>query len=207
MGAERFELPLRTRTPSAWATQVLRDPLALLCDHAHLEKKAAGNALDLLNRWPDPSPPAGWIRRLAAIARDEVEHLGIVTKLIERRGGQMTRLHRNPYANALHRLVRRGEGPLDTLDRLLVSALIEGRSCERFTVLAEHCPDEELANIYRGLLASERGHFLTFRELADFVLPDPSAVTHRWQELLDAEAELISGQPASPRILGGAERS
>ena len=65
-------LPLRWNTPLSWATGVLGEPLPLLNDHAHLEKKAAANALELLNRWPEPSPPENWVAAMTAIARDEV---------------------------------------------------------------------------------------------------------------------------------------
>src|SRR4051812_15446577 len=102
------DLPLRFQTPPQWAPQVLRDPLALLNDHAHLEKKAATNALELLNRWPEPSPPENWVAAMTAIARDEVEHLAIVSRILARRGGKLTKSHANPYAGELHKLVRKG---------------------------------------------------------------------------------------------------
>ena len=103
------DLPLKYQTPVEWAMQALREPLLLLNDHAHLEKKAATNALELLNRWPDPSPPENWVAAMTAVARDEVEHLAVVSRLLARRGGRLTKSHSNPYANALHRLVRKGQ--------------------------------------------------------------------------------------------------
>src|SRR4028118_2189351 len=133
------DLPLKYATPPAWAADALRRPLELLNDHAHLEKKAASNALELLNRWPEPSPPENWVAAMTAIARDEVEHLSVVCRLLARRGGRLTRQHRNPYASDLHKLVRRGQGPGELVDRLMISALIEARSCERFRLLADHC--------------------------------------------------------------------
>src|SRR5215212_3137249 len=103
------ELPLRYRTPAAWAAEVMAAPLELLNDHAHLEKKAASNALELLNRWPEPSPPENWVAAMTAVARDEVEHLAVVSRLLARRGGRLTKSHANPYAAELHKLVRRGQ--------------------------------------------------------------------------------------------------
>src|SRR5215213_4622160 len=129
---KRFELPLKYETPLRWATEALRHPLELLNDHAHLEKKAAANALELLNRWPEPSPPENWVAAMTAVARDEVEHLATVSRLLARRGGTLTRQHANPYAADLHKLVRRGKGKEELVDRLMISALIEARSCERF---------------------------------------------------------------------------
>ena len=102
--ARSADLPLRSQTPDAWAHLALSDPLALLNDHAHLEKKAAANALELLNRWPEPNPPEYWVEKMSAIARDEVDHLAIVTRLIARRGGKLTKFHRNVYAERATRL-------------------------------------------------------------------------------------------------------
>lgn len=187
------DLPLKWKTPDRWAKQVLEQPLALLNDHAHLEKKAATNALDLLNRWPEPTPPENWVQAMTAIARDEVEHLAIVTRLLARRGGRLTRTHSNPYAQGLRDLVRIGGGRMELMDRLMISALIEARSCERFMLLAEVAEDRELAMLYRGLYASEAGHYRIFIELARS-LPDAMAVSQRWNELLAAEVDVIRNQ-------------
>src|SRR5438045_8270364 len=111
------DLPLRYHTAASWAREVLRQPLALLNDHAHLEKKAAANALELLNRWPEPNPPENWVSAMTAIARDEVEHLAVVSRLLARRGGRLTRQHSNPYASELHKLVRWGRGTEELVDR------------------------------------------------------------------------------------------
>src|SRR6188508_1188491 len=123
------ELPLRYQTPPTWAAGVLARPLELLNDHAHLEKKAAANALELLNRWPEPAPPENWVAAMTAVARDEVEHLAVVSRLLARRGGRLTKSHANPYASELHKLVRKGRGSEELLDRLMISSLIEARSC------------------------------------------------------------------------------
>src|SRR3954468_10395247 len=136
------DLPLRYATPPAWAAAVMAAPLELLNDHAHLEKKAASNALELLNRWPEPSPPENWVAAMTAVARDEVEHLATVCRILARRGGRLTRQHSNPYAAELRALVRQGEGRAELVDRLMVSALIEARSCERFKLLGEACEDD-----------------------------------------------------------------
>src|SRR5215210_6264924 len=114
------ELPLRYQTPPLWAREVLSRPLELLNDHAHLEKKAAANALELLNRWPEPSPPENWVAAMTAVARDEVEHLAVVSRLLARRGGRLTKSHSNAYAAELHQLVRRGRGPEELIDRLMI---------------------------------------------------------------------------------------
>lgn len=193
------ELPLRVQTPDDWGAQVLRKPLALLNDHAHLEHKAGTNALELLHRWPEPSPPEKWVQMMTAVARDEVDHLAIVSRLLSRRGGRLTRHHRNPYARGLRDLVRMGAGPDELMDRLMVAALIEARSCERFEILARMTPDEELARLYGDLWASEHGHYLVFVNLSRDVCAD-EVVDRRFDEMLDAEARLIVEQPPGPRM-------
>lgn len=174
----------------------------LLNDHAWLEKKAASNALELLNRWPEPNPPENWVSAMTAIARDEVEHLAVVVRLLARRGGRLTRSHVNRYAADLRDLVRRGEGPDELLDRLLISALIEARSCERFELLSRCCDDEELAKLYRGLWASEAGHYRVFLDLAR-QLPSRPKIDARWKEMLSAEARIIRAQPPGPSMHSG----
>lgn len=193
-------LPLHSTTPLAWARAVLADPLALLVDHAFLEKKAANNALELMTRWPGDWVP-GWAETMTAVARDEAAHLAQVTRCITRRGGRLARVHKNPYANELRLLVRKG-GTGETVDRLLVAALIEARSCERFGVLAEAAEDAALAKLYRALYTSELGHYQVFLKLAAKTAGTP-AVEIRWQELLAAEARILARQEPGPRIHSG----
>jgi tRNA-(ms[2]io[6]A)-hydroxylase len=200
------DLPLRYVTPIEWASDVLRKPLELLNDHAHLEKKAASNALELLNRWPEPAPPENWVAAMTAVARDEVDHLAVVSRLLARRGGRLTKSHTNPYASALHQLVRKGRGSEELADRLMVSSLIEARSCERFQLLGQACQDVELAKLYRALWASEHGHYLSFLQLAEKIL-DVDSVARRWDEMLESEARIIQKQPAGPRMHSGLDAS
>jgi tRNA-(ms[2]io[6]A)-hydroxylase len=201
-----LELPLEYRTPDRWAEQVLRHPLALLSDHAYLEKKAASNALELMNRWPEPVCPEGWVNTLASVARDEAAHLYSVTRLLSQRGGRLERLHKNPYASDLRRLVRKGAGGLELLDRLLVSALIEVRSCERFEVLSRVCQDIELAQFYRSLWGSEFGHYTVFLQLARDIVPERE-VDQRWSEMVQSEERIIASQPAGPRMHSGLDHA
>ena len=198
------KLPLVYRTPDEWAAMAMGDPLALLNDHAYLEKKAASNALELLNRWPEPAPPDEWTLTLSAIASDEAAHLSSVVRLLSERGGRLQRTHRNDYANQLRQHVRKGHGSAELLDRLIISALIELRSCERFKLLASDCRGREarLARFYERLWSSERGHYHVFLRLAGLTLP--SAPVHdRWQEFLQIEADVIRAQAPGPRIHSG----
>jgi tRNA-(ms[2]io[6]A)-hydroxylase len=183
---------------------VLHHPLALLSDHAYLEKKAASNALELMNRWPEPTCPEGWVNTLASVARDEAAHLHSVARLLSQRGGRLERLHKNPYANDLRRLVRKGAGVQELLDRLLVSALIEARSCERFEVLSRVCQDAELGQFYRSLWGSEFGHYTVFLQLARDIV-QKQVVEERWVGMVEAEGRIIVSQPPGPRMHSGFE--
>lgn len=194
------ELPLLSKTPAGWGKSALEDPIALLIDHAFLEMKAAQNAMELMTRWPSEWTP-GWVEAMTSVARDEASHLAQVTRLLIRRGGQMERGHKSFYASDLRRLVRGGKQG-ETLDRLCVSALIEARSCERFSVLAAEAEDEELAAFYRALHSSEMGHYKVFLKLAHKMAPKEE-VAARWQALLEAEARIIAAQPPGCRIHSG----
>lgn len=209
MAADVTEAGLRVATPASWATAALADPLALLNDHAHLEKKAALNALALMHRWPLEARDAPrqrlaqqWVRQLGAIARDETDHLGRVLRLLERRGCAMSRGHRNPYAAGLHRHVRTGRGPAEVVDLLCVSALIEARSCERFGLLRAATCDRDLLGLYTALEASERGHHRVFLDLASAMVPADEA-SACWEAWLDREAQAITAQPPGPTMHSG----
>ncbi|HJT23389.1 MAG TPA: tRNA isopentenyl-2-thiomethyl-A-37 hydroxylase MiaE [bacterium] len=194
--------PLKYQTPPEWSEQVLREPLVLLSDQAYLEKKAANNALEFLNLWPSAKAPAHWLSSISTIAGDETAHLKMVLRLLEKRGGTLERTHKNPYAVDLHQLVRRGKGKQDLADRLLVSALIEARSCERFERLVDGCKDVELSKFYAGLIKSENGHYRLFVDMAKKVL-QAREVEKRWEDLLAEEAKIIQAQPPGPRIHSG----
>jgi len=207
--------PLRWRTPVVWVAQATRDLPVFLNDHAHLERKAASNALELLNRWPWPVDVHAedaraqgadrWSRTLTSIARDEVRHLGQVLRLLSGRAGHFARSHVNPYAAGLRGLVRMGQGMSELLDRLLVSALIEARSMERFELLAGHAPGRELRDFYGSLVASERGHYRAFLELAALLPPTREGVEKRWSALRDEEARIIAAQRPACSMHGGLE--
>jgi tRNA-(ms[2]io[6]A)-hydroxylase len=184
-----------------WGREVLAEPIRLLIDHAFLEKKAANNAMELMTRWPGDWI-SGWVETMCGVARDETAHLAQVIRLLGRRGGRLERIHRNPYANGLRLLVRKGQQPGETLDRLFVSALIEARSCERFAVLAATTEDEELAAFYKALYSSELGHYKVFLKLAHKIAAKEE-VESRWQEMLAAEASILGAQEPGPRIHSG----
>ena len=196
------QLPLHSRTPIEWGHAVLADPIALLIDHAFLEKKAANNAMELMTRWPGEWLP-GWVETMTSVARDEAAHIAQVIRILARRGGRLERTHKNPYANGLRLLVRKGAQPAEVLDRLFVSAWIEARSCERFAVLAAAASqDAELSKFYNALFSSELGHYKIFLKLA-YKITKKENVDARWQQMLASEAALLAQQEPGPRIHSG----
>ena len=158
-------LNLASQTPPDWLERVLEDFDAVLLDHAHCEKKAAGSAVKLLFQYPDRP---FLLQPVAALAREELDHFQQVLEKLEKRGTAFERQRPSPYGGRLQEHVRREE-PGRLLDRLLVSALIEARSCERFQLLAEGHPEPEWADFYAALLASEARHHGVYLKLAEQV--------------------------------------
>lgn len=186
---------LRQPTDPSWLRLALADFDRVLVDHAHCEKKAAANALSLLQNYPDiPELPG----HMARLAREEAAHLAKVLELLEARGLSLGHDLGDPYVQALQASVRRTYQER-RLDRLLVAALVEARSCERLSLLAEGLGDEGLKHFYAELARSEAGHQKLFIRLAESI-HSPEEVQVRLAALLDREAELIRTLPLRPAI-------
>ena len=186
---------LASPTDPAWADRAVAALDVVLLDHAHCEKKAAGTAIGLLFRYPDQT---ALLAPLSRLAREELSHFEEVLDVLQRRGIAFTRLAPSPDAGELTSNVRAAE-PLRLLDTLLCCALIEARSCERMKLLAEGLADPELAELYRGLLASEARHHTTYTRLgADRFGAD--VVEERLRELADHEARVVADMPREVRM-------
>lgn len=190
---ERFALDSRavlhlvSKTSADWLPRVQAHLDEVLLDHAHCEKKAAGAAIKLLFSYPH----LRFLQEpLAELARDELAHFQQVLAQLNARSIRYQTLRPSPYGMALHALTRREE-PNRLLDILLISALIEARSCERFQILADGLAEPALAELYRSLLASEARHHGIYFELA-VKLTDRDTVEIRMLELAQLEAEIIS---------------
>ena len=148
-------------TPPTWIDWALANPDLLLIDHAHCEKKAASTALNLMFRYVDR---AELLDKLSQLAREELLHFEQVLAIMRARGVRYGHLSPSRYAQGLRQHVRHRE-PERLVDILIVGALIEARSCERFAALAPHV-DDELGRYYRYLLKSESRHFEDYLALA-----------------------------------------
>ena len=190
-------LCLKSPSRPRWIESAQVDLMKIMVDHAHCEKKAAANGMALINRYPDRDR---LVRAMFDLVDEEMEHFRYVYDMIIERGGVLTRDRGDAYAQALHRLIRKNE-PERMLDHLLVAALIEARSCERFRILSEHIPDAELAEFYRSLLASEAGHYRIFCDIAREYFPEET-VRLRLDQLATAEADIVSGLSDEPMMHG-----
>jgi tRNA-(ms[2]io[6]A)-hydroxylase len=184
-------------TDPAWVALAVERFDEVLVDHAHCEKKAAANALSLLQAYPEvPGLPA----QMARLAREESAHLARVLELLEERGLKLGRDGGDRYAQGLQQMVRRTQ-PERRLDRLLVAAAIEARSCERLALLAEALPEGPLRRFYAELAQSEDGHQALFYRLAAEAHGE-AAAAGRLEDLLRAEAALIRARPLAAAIHG-----
>ncbi len=182
-------------TDPSWIVKALEDLDELLLDHAHCERKAAGMALRLMFRYPDR---AFLHDPLSRLAREELAHYEEVLRVLESRGGSMRRQRPSPYAGRLYHCVRSAE-PERLIDTLLVCALIEARSCERFKILADSVDDPGLRPLSSGLLACEARHHGSYVELAQRVGEEES-VRVRLDELSEREAEILADPPSMTRM-------
>lgn len=190
-------LGLLTPTDPRWIDVALSDLGALLVDHLHCEIKAASNATALVARYPGH---ARLVRELSALAREELSHVAQVHEELVRRGVRAYPPETDPYASALRKASQDGRRSSHALlDRLAVAALIEARSCERFSILKEHAPTPELRAWYADLFASEARHYRLFASLAEEAVGEEEARA-RIADLAVREAEIVSRLVLAPRV-------
>jgi len=180
-------LNLAAETSERWTRRALADLDSVLLDHAHCEKKAAGAAIKLLFSYPHHR----FLQEpLAELAREELEHFQLVLAQLDARGIRYETIKPSPYGMALHALTRRDE-PGRLADILLIGALIEARSCERFQLLAEGLTEPPLVDLYRSLLASEARHHGLYLDLASRLVGGRVAQA-RLAKLAGLEAEIVA---------------
>jgi len=179
-------LLFREKPPADWLPKVLANLPAVLVDHAHLERKAATSALNL-EKYRDLFPRVG---ELNAIAIEELQHFQLVLDLLQRRGIPFGQPYPSPWIAGLMRAVRNGQRH-QVIDHLICCSLIEGRSCEKFQILAHELreADPELAAFYAGLVESEGNHYATYLLMARGI--DEDETQRRLDSYLELDAKLI----------------
>ncbi len=192
-------LGLKLPTDPRWASAAQHHLEDLLTDHAYCEQKAASTAISLLITYPEHTE---LVREMAALAREEMSHFEMVHQLLVKRGFVLGRERKDEYVAALQQYFpKTKDRNLRLIHRLLVAALIEARSCERFRIISETLQDEELARFYRGLMASEAGHYTLFLRLArDTAGRDQ--VDPLWEGLLEYEKNLVASFERPQHIHG-----
>jgi tRNA-(ms[2]io[6]A)-hydroxylase len=188
---------LRAPTPRGWIEAARHDLPILLIDHANCEKKAASTALALIFAYPEDRSLAVALSRLA---REELKHFEQVERLMKRLEVPHRRIKPGRYAGELRKLVRTHE-PKRKLDLMIVHALIEARSCERFRVLAQHLP-AEVRVLYEQLERSEARHFEIYMEFAEREF-DAAEITARLELIAGREAELATQPDRELRFHSG----
>jgi tRNA-(ms[2]io[6]A)-hydroxylase len=187
---------LPCRTPQTWIDSALANQDLLLIDHAHCEKKAASTALSLMYRYVDNTE---LLNKMSRLAREELRHFEQVLAIMKKRGVTYAHLSPARYAAGLREAVRT-EDPGRLVDVLIVGAIIEARSCERFAALAPSL-DEKLAEFYNSLLKSEARHYQDYLKLAEQANGGP--VDERVAQFLAIEQTLIESPDSEFRFHSG----
>ena len=192
-------LGLQFETTTSWA-DIAKDNLEqILTDHAFLEQKAASNAVSIIINYSEETE---LVKEMSNIAIEEMQHFKMVHLLMVKRGMVLGREQKNDYAVQLQKFFPKTKDRTDALiQRLLVAALIEARSCERFKVFSENMEDEELKKFYKNLMISEANHYTLFLNFAR-KFGDRKEVDEKWHELLVYEAELMKNLGTSESIHG-----
>ncbi len=181
-------LGLKLPTDPRWVNIVESNIPEILTDHAWCEQKAASNAISIIIH---NSERKDLVTDMLVLAKEELEHFEQVHNIIKSRGLVLGRERKDSYVNELAKFMKKGSGRLFSLiDRLLFSAMIEARSCERFKVLSKNIKDKSLAKFYRDLMISEAGHYTLFLKYARKYSGEYD-VDQRWQEWLSYEASVI----------------
>jgi len=181
-------LGLKLPTDPRWVNLAEMDLAEILTDHAYCEQKAATSCISLIQQYPEKIE---MVREIAPIVTEEWGHFRMVLAELDRRNLTLGQQRKDEYVNALRKFQKKDGSWEDRLvEKLLVFALIEARSCERFRLLSLHIADEDLKEFYHKFMVSEAGHYRMFIDLAKRYGGE-ERIKKRWQEYLDKEAEIL----------------
>jgi tRNA-(ms[2]io[6]A)-hydroxylase len=188
-------LGLQLPTDPRWVNIAEKNIGDILIDHAWCEQKAASSCISLIVMYPEREK---LVEMLTPVVAEEWGHFERVLEQLEKRGMKLGPIRRDEYVLELSKQERKGgKRERQLMDKLLINALIEARSAERFKLLWKHIPDEELQRFYYELMVSEAGHYKNFLQLAREYMPE-EVVEARWQELLKIEADIIHSLEVRP---------
>jgi tRNA-(ms[2]io[6]A)-hydroxylase len=195
---QAIQVFLHTPTPDAWLEHAVKNIPTLLIDHAHCERKAAATALNFISKYAKES---ALVAIMSPLAREELLHFEKVMQLLHERNIAFGALKPSQYAQKLHKKITNQNYYKHLADELIIGAIIEARSCERFHALAPKLQDKALARFYSSLVKAEARHFQDYLQLAKYYCPDDSE--QRIQQFLDIERQLILSQDTVFRFHGG----
>lgn len=185
---EKFVLGLELPTDPRWVNIAEKSISDILTDHAYCEQKAASSCISLIIQYPDR---VELVDMLMPVVAEEWSHFERVVEEMKKRGFTLGFPRKDDYVDKLQKFLKKGGSREQLLmEKLLMNALIEARSCERFRLLSKHIPDKDLATFYYELMVSEAGHYKNFLRLAK-IYSAPEKVMQRWNEWLAAEAEIL----------------
>lgn len=188
MNKIKTTLGLELSTDPRWVNIAEKNIEDILVDHAYCEQKAASSCISLIVRFPEKEH---MVEVLTPIVAEEWTHFELVLHHLKKRGYTLGKPRKDEYVIRLHEVMKKGGKRNEQLmERLLLNALIEARSCERFKLLWKHIRDKELSRFYYDLMVSEAGHYHTFINLAKEYMPK-ECVEQRWKEFLKKEAEIL----------------
>ncbi len=182
-------LGLKLPTDPRWVNLVERSIEEILTDHAYCEQKATSTAISLIINFSDREK---LVEVLTPAVSEEWGHFQRVIKELKKRNLKLGRPRKDEYVNELFKLERKGGNiEIQLMDRLLINALVEARSCERFRLLSLEINDLDLRKFYHELMISEAGHYRNYIGLAKEYM-DANIVDARWQEILNIEIDILA---------------
>lgn len=185
---DKFTLGLELPTDPRWINIAEHHIEEILVDHAYCEQKAASSCISLIVQYHDKEK---LVQALTPIVAEEWSHFERVLDELKKRGYHFGAQRKDEYVEALQKILKKGGNREQQLvEKLLMNALIEARSCERFKILWKKISDQELSKFYYELMVSEAGHYKNFLSLAKEYMPE-EYVNTRWREMLEQEAEIV----------------
>ena len=185
---EKRVLGVQLATDPRWVNLAEKELEEILTDHGYCEQKATTTCISLIQRYPDKE---FLVEKVAPVVSEEWSHFRMVVKELKKRGLRLGKQRKDVYVNELMKFQRKGVSESEILlDKLMVCAMIEARSCERFRLLSKYISDDSLKEFYHQFMVSEAGHYKMFLEIARHYV-DSDTVDIRWNDCLEFETNIL----------------